>query len=260
VTPRPLRLLPWPLVPFALGACFDPADPPADPSSTGTEAATGSGSSPTSDPSATTSPGSSSASDSVTTDPSTTTDPTATTDSSATTPGDTTDGGGTPSICDGAPTDLAACGQAFDGTPAYGTVACEPTDPSFDIFYEDVFAVSLIAGDCLYIRVDNVGADGPTGVAAGDMALEIRSPSGAYGFFDDVIACTDPPWLGGGACPQALIFADVDGTYEVAITQVSGAGCINPEPYAVWAAINGAELALPAAPDVDEALVDCSGV
>jgi hypothetical protein len=248
----------------ALPACFDPTDPPADPS-TGTAdtgiADTGTATTPGTDPSAATASGSSSDTDPATTDPTATSDATTdATDPTATTePADTTDGGVTPTICDGAPTDLVACDQAYDGTPSYGTLGCDPAAADYSVFFEDIFTVSLVAGDCLYLRFDNIGEAGATSVNAADLVLEIRSPSGAYGLFDDIVACTDPTWLAGGACPQALVTADVDGVYEIAITQVSGAGCISPAPYTGWAAINGLEYTLPAAPDIDEALVNCSG-
>lgn len=241
-------------------ACFDPTDPVADPGTTGTagsgtSADSGTATTPGTDPSATTA--SSSDTDPATTDPTSTTD--ATDPTSTTAPVDTTGGGVAPTICDGAPTDLVACDQAYDGAPSYGAVGCDPSVTDFSIFYEDVFTVSLLAGDCLYVRFDNIGEAGATSVDAADLALEIRSPSGAYGFYDDIVACTDPTWQAGGACPQALVTADVDGVYELAITQVSGAGCITPAPYTGWAAINGVAYPLPAAPDVDEALVNCSG-
>lgn len=244
-------------------ACFDPTDPVSAPGTTGTDAGSGTtadpgtATTPGTDPTATTAPDSSTGTEPATTDPTATTDatdPTATTE-----PADTTDGGVAPTICDGAPTDLVACEQAYDGAPSYGTVGCDPAAPNYSVFFEDVFTVSLVTGDCLYVRFDNIGEAGATSVNAADLVLEIRSPSGAYGLFDDVVACTDPTWLAGGACPQALVTADVDGVYEIAITQVSGAGCIGPAPYTGWAAINGVEYSLPAAPDVDEALVNCSG-
>lgn len=167
----------------------------------------------------------------------------------------TTGGGAAPSICDHAVTDLVMCAQAQDGEPSFGAVACESAVTDFSVFYEDVFTLEIASGDCLYVRVDNIDGAGATGAPGPDIALEIRSPSGAYAFNDDDVACTDMPWTG-GACPQAQVTADVAGTFEIGIVQASGAGCVSPGPYSLFVAVNGVAMT-PAAPATDDELIDC---
>ncbi len=252
-TLRPIALF----VALCVPACYEPTTVDGTADETGSSSTTATTSASATSPTATqTSPttddsASSSGDTGDTIGGSTGTETTAADESSTTTgdPGVT--------ICEHGAGGLVMCNAAMDGTPAYGMVACDPTVTDFSIFYEDVITVDLAVGDCLYVRVDNIGEAGATALAAADIAMQIRSPSGLFSFHDDDVDCSDPTWTG-GACPQAQLTADVDGTYEIGITQVSGGGCINPTPYTVFAATNGAAFT-PGAPALDDDLVDCAG-
>ncbi|MBX7083788.1 MAG: hypothetical protein K1X88_31550 [Nannocystaceae bacterium] len=236
---------------FALSACFDP---------TKADGAEGSGSS---DGTATSTAGtmseatSASASTTATADSGTSAADVSGTDASSgdATTGDATTGGGVPPICDHSPTALAACAAAMDGTPDYGTLSCDATVTDFSIFYEDVYTVELVAGQCLYARADNIGEAGVMGGVWADVALQVRSPSGATSWHDDELACSETTWTG-GACPQALLTADVDGTYELSIVQASGGGCTASAPYSLYVAIDG--VATVPALTQDDQLADCT--
>jgi hypothetical protein len=160
-----------------------------------------------------------------------------------------------PAICDHAPTTLVACAASMDGAPTYGTLACDATVTDFSVFYEDTFQIDLVAGQCLYARADNIGEAGMMGGVWADVAMQLRSPSGALAWQDDDLACTDMAW-NGGACPQVLFTADVDGTYELSVVQASGSGCTNGAPYSLYVALDGVAYA-PAA-YLDDQLSDCT--
>ncbi|MBK8235696.1 MAG: hypothetical protein IPK74_09090 [Deltaproteobacteria bacterium] len=250
------------LLSFAVTACFDPTksgDGNDGGSDTGNTSASESGTGASASATASASGSASASTTAMTGDDTTATtsvDTTgtgtdATTDDTATTTG----GVVVPAICDHAPTTLGACADAIDGAPTYGTLACDAAVTDFSIFYEDIYTVDLAVGQCLYVRADNIGEAGMQGGDWADVALQVRSPSGALAWQDDDLACTDTTWTG-GACPQALFTADVDGTYEISIVQASGSGCTNGAPYSVYLAIDG----VPAGPSlsVDDMLSDCT--
>ncbi len=230
------------LLSLAVSACFDPTKSGnADDGGSGSSGASGSeaGTNASAETSAS---ASATAGTTATTGDATT----ASTGADTTTDADTTDGtatttggGGVPAICDHAPTTLVVCAAVTDGAPTYGTLACDASVTDFSVFYEDVYTVELVAGQCLYVRADNIGEAGMQGGVWADVALQVRSPSGALAWQDDDLACTDATWTDGGACPQALFTADVDGTYEISIVQASGSGCTNGAPYSVYLAIDG---------------------
>lgn len=242
--PLAARILPFSLLVALAPACFDPSS--SDETSGGTVAAT-------------TSSGSADDASTMTSaavTESSTGPGTEATSSSSSAADSTTGGGGPPTFCLPPDAPFGGCELATEGAPHYGVVACDPSDTMFKTFYEDVYEVVLSLGDCLYIRVDNIGEAGPTGVAAADMAIQIRSPSGLYAFVDDTAACTDPTWTGAGSCPQAAVIADVTGTFSIAVVQASGGGCLDPAPYAIYADINGTAVDVGAAA-TEDALTVC---
>lgn len=244
------------LAAFVFTACFDPTKSEGDDDpSTGSDSGTGD-TSPTT--SATTTSASASETTATTTSDDTSTSLTTSVDDTTSTgvgTDDTTTGGELPPICDHAPTALAACAAAMDGAPTYGALACDPGVTDFSVFYEDIYQIDLTAGQCLYVRVDNIGEGGATGGPAADVALQLRSSSGAVAWQDDDIDCTDPAWTG-GACPQLLLTVDTTDAYELSVVQASGAGCTSGAPYAMYVAIDGAAYA--PAPYLDDQLGDCT--
>lgn len=244
---------------FVCAACFDPTKSEGDDDpSTGSESGTG-------NTSPTTSATTTSVSASETTVTTTTTDDTSTSattsvDESTSTAGssddasDTTTGGELPPICDHMAPTLAACDMpGLEDVPNYNNLSCDSSVTDFSVFYEDVYTLSLVAGQCVYVHVDNVGINGP-GLNNADLAFQLRSPSGAYAWADDEIPCTDPVWTG-AACPLAMVAADVDGIYELAIVQASGSGCVSGDEYMAHIAIDGASVGPTLTEDV---FIDCA--
>jgi hypothetical protein len=238
-----------------VAACFDPTEPQGDDegSEVGSETM---GTSAADTTTASTSTASSTASTTAATtsgvDDTTTADATTTADDTSV--GETGTTGGEAPICDQVTT-LGACATAFDGVPVYGSLTCDASVTDFSVFFEDVYTVELLTGQCLYARVDNVGEAGMQGGVWADVALQLRSPSGAVAWQDDDVPCTDATWTG-GACPQALYTADVDGVYELSVVQASGAGCTDGAPYSLFTAIDGAEWAPGLA--LDDLRSDCT--
>jgi hypothetical protein len=241
-----MRWTPLPVV-LLVTACFDPESSDESGDDTGSSTSNGSGGSSTS--SATTTPDDDGT---ATTSPGETTTSAGSSDDAADT---TTAGPVAPTICDQEPTALAACATMADDMPIYGTLGCDATVEDFSVFYEDVYDVDLVAGQCLYARADNVDVAGGTMMPAADVALHVRSPSWAYAWQDDDLDCTDDAWTG-GACPRALVTADVDGTYQVSVVQASGPGCTDGAPYTLFVAVDGVSL-MPLV-SLDDALTDCS--
>lgn len=199
----------------------------------------------------TTTPAESSTTASVTSDAdsSTGTSPGSSSDDSS----DSTGGPFVPTICDQDPTTLTACAGSSRDQLNQGTLACDP-GVMFTAFFEDVWTIDVAAGDCIYASVDNISDAGPTGTPAGDVALHMRSPSGAYAWADDEVACQEAAWTG-GACPEATLAADVAGTWEISVVQASGDGCTSGAPYILYVAING--VATIAAQVTDDVRTDC---
>ncbi|MBC8068199.1 MAG: hypothetical protein IAG13_07690 [Deltaproteobacteria bacterium] len=250
---RPTALL---LV-LSLPACYDKPEPQGSGTvvdtggaSTGDENGTSSATNPTTTLSGTTSAESSTGA-SVTSDADSSTSASA--GSSSDDAADSTAGPFVPTICDQAPTTLAACVGSSKDQLNQGTLACDPA-VMFTAFFEDVWTVDVAAGDCIYANVDNISDAGPTGAPAGDVALHMRSPSGAYAWADDEVACQDATWTG-GACPEATLAADVAGTWEISVVQASGTGCTSGAPYILYVAINGVATIVTQA--TDDVRTDC---
>ncbi|HWB79297.1 MAG TPA: hypothetical protein VG755_30255 [Nannocystaceae bacterium] len=227
----------------AITACFDPTKSEGDDDpSTGSDS--GTGTSVTTTSATTTSASTSDATVTMTTDDTSTSattsvDDTTSTDGSSDDASDTTTGDMLGPICEHMAPTLGACGTpGVDDTPNYNSLLCDNTVTDFSVFYEDVFTLELVVGQCVYVHVDNIGLSGALGAESSDIAFQLRSPSGAYAWQDDDVACTDPPWTG-GACPQGMFIADVDGTYELAVVQASGAGCVSGAEYTAYIAIDG---------------------
>lgn len=247
------------LVLFA--GCYDkPGNPSADTDTTeGTASETGMTSASTSSPTSTVGESSTgvstTASTSATTttaDDTTSTDPT-TTDATVTASGSESTGGGPITICEQEPTTLAACKDASQNLLNQGTLACDPA-AMFTAFFEDVWTVEVGVGECIYANVDNISDAGPVGGMQADVAFQLRSPSGAYAYADDEVACQDVTWTG-GACPQATLIADAAGTWEISVVQASGAGCVAAAPYILYVALNGVEVT--ATQTIDDQRTDC---
>ncbi len=238
---------------LALSACFDPTK--ADGADGSGSSSVGTMSDASGDGATSSATASSSATAGTTATATTSVDDSGTTGSSGDPTDGTTTGGSVPPICDHAPTALVGCAASMDGTPSYGTLGCDATVTDFSIFYEDVYTIDLVAGQCLYARADNIGEAGIMGGVWADVALQLRSPSGALAWQDDEVSCSEATW-NGGACPQVLLTADVDGPYELSIVQASGNGCTNGAPYSLFVAIDG--VATAPALTLDDQLADCT--
>ena len=115
----------------------------------------------------------------------------------------------------------------------------------------DVYTVSVVAGDCVHLSVDN-------GTGAGDLLAFVTDAGGAvYGLqqdftqLDDEMDCTTTPGSGDYGCPNASVTASADGDFLIAVAQWGWENCVTDQ-YTLNVAVNGVDsvLGAPTADDV----------
>lgn len=140
-------------------------------------------------------------------------------------------------ICDDPAGALAACGAADPATePHLETIACTNT-----YFLYDLFPIEVQAGDCVWVRADNVDpAAGPSGNPGLDLRARLLDPAYNRVHFDDELDCGDTPFTGPAyGCPEGGGVMTAGGTAYVAITTYGGSGCPDGATYALHILING---------------------
>jgi hypothetical protein len=158
-----------------------------------------------------------------------------------------------PAIC-GTGAELAGCDEPAGGKmTAEDTLACDPAGNNF-VF--DIYEIDVTAGDCIFLSADNIGAGGPTGVAAADLIAFVVDANGDFTILDDELDCSDPTFGGDFGCPEGGATAASTGTMMIGIAQYGGAGCPDPAPYTLTLGVNGAEVD-PGAPATQDQDTNC---
>jgi hypothetical protein len=149
---------------------------------------------------------------------------------------------------------LAECAETADGDMTVeDTLACDPADATF---FLDVYELDVTAGDCIFVSADNIGAGGPTGVAAADLVAFVVDANGDFVILDDELDCSDPTFGGDFGCPEGGATAATTGTMTISIGQYGGAGCLDPAPYTLTIGVNG-EAVDPGAPATQDQDTAC---
>jgi hypothetical protein len=161
-----------------------------------------------------------------------------------------------PEICAFGGVEMAACADTATGDMTVeDTLSCDETGaPGF--FFFDLYQIPVMAGDCVFVSADNIGAAGPTGATAADLvAYVVDQTSGDFFVFDDELPCTDPAF-GDYACPEGGVTATSDGTMLIGIGQYGGKGCPEGSPYTLTVGINGVDFD-PGTPVTQDEPSDC---
>lgn len=117
-------------------------------------------------------------------------------------------------ITEGSP---AACvGSAAGSLPLEDTFTCPE---SGDVWPGRLYALDVVAGECLHLQVDNAGS--PSGA---DMFGALVDPGGTSLLFDDDVSCTvEGPES--DLCPTGAVTVETTGRALVVVGAFAGEGC-----------------------------------
>lgn len=156
--------------------------------------------------------------------------------------GDGNGGGGTGgsaacpaiAITDGTPAECAEAGPL--ALAVSGEVACTPGDVS--VWPAQLFEVEVEAGDCLFMRADDVGAP-----AGSDLFGALIDPGGKSTLLDDETECSVGGPEGPG-CPAGGITIEESGVAIVVVGGFESEGCPldGSTPFTLAVSVSGADV------------------
>lgn len=137
-------------------------------------------------------------------------------------------------ITDGAPEVCAEAGPL--ALALEGEVACTPGDVS--VWPAQLFEVEVEAGDCLYMRADDVGAP-----AGSDLFAALIDPGGSNTILDDEAECT-VGGVDGPGCPEGGITIETSGVAVVVVGAWESEGCPvgGQTPFELTVSVAGADV------------------
>jgi hypothetical protein len=152
---------------------------------------------------------------------------------------------GTPADVRDRPPSMAVCeALGAETLPLAETLSC--ADEVGQVEW-DLYALQLLAGDCVHIALDNAGRGAADLFAfaqdAGNHLFGLRED---YSELDDERSCSELPWSGFG-CPEAAVRSSAAGEFVIAVAQWGGGCSEGMSDYQIHLAVNGA--------DIDPALV-----